>query len=72
MEKIEDLEPTSLTETIRQMVACASRDQAMKFGGKRGVLGKVLGKITMKIVKSLLPIFIYFLPSLLIFILFCP
>jgi hypothetical protein len=70
MEKIEDQELTSLTETVRQMVACASRDRAMKFEVKRVVLGKVLGKITMNMVKSLLPTFIYFLPFLLIFILF--
>ena len=53
MQKVEDQELTSLAETVRQMVACASHDRAMKFGGKWGVLGKVLGKITMKMVKSL-------------------
>ena len=70
MEKIADQEPTSLMETVRPMVACASHDWAMKFEVKRVVLGKVLGKITMTMVKSLLPTYIYFLPFLLIFILF--
>jgi hypothetical protein len=53
MEKVEDQELTSLTETAHQMVACSSHDRATKFGGKRGVLGKFLGKIIMKMVKSL-------------------
>jgi hypothetical protein len=70
MEKVEDQELTSLMETVRQMVACTSRDRAMKFEVKRGVLGKVFGKITMNMVKALLPTFIYFLPFILIFILF--
>jgi hypothetical protein len=69
-EKVEDRELTSLTETVRQMVACTFRNRALKFKGKRGVLGKILGKITMTMVKSLLPTYIYFLPFLLIFILF--
>jgi hypothetical protein len=70
MEKIGDQEPTSLTGMVHQMVAYASYGRAMKFGVKRGVLGKVLSKITMTMVKSLLPTYIYFLPFLLIFILF--
>ena len=53
MEKVEDQELTSLAETARQMVSCASHDRATKFGGKWGVLGKVFGKITMKMVKAL-------------------
>jgi hypothetical protein len=44
MEKIGDQDPTSLTDTVHQMVTCASCDRAMKFEVKRGVLGKVLGK----------------------------
>jgi hypothetical protein len=48
MEKVEDQELTLLAETVRQMVAYASRDWAKKFGGKWGVLGKVFSKITMK------------------------
>ena len=67
MEKVKDQELTSLTEMVCQMVACASRDRAMKFEVKRGVLGKILGKITMTMVKALLPTYIYFLPFLLIF-----
>jgi len=70
MEKIGDQEPTSLTETFYQMVTYVSCDREMKFEVKRVVLGKILGKITMTMVKSLLPTYIYFLPFLLIFILF--
>ena len=67
MEKVEDQGLTSLTETARQMVAYSSHDRAMKFEVKRVVLGKILGKITMNMVKALLPTYIYFLPFLLIF-----
>jgi hypothetical protein len=40
MEKMRDQEPTSLMETVRQMVACASRNRAMKFEVKKGCFGK--------------------------------
>ena len=53
MEKIEDQELTSFSEMVLQMVAYASHDRATKFGGKIGVLGKFLDKITMNMVKSL-------------------
>jgi hypothetical protein len=69
-EKVEDREITSLIDMVHQMVACTFRNRALKFKGKRGVLGKILGKITMTMVKALLPTYIYFLPFLLIFILF--
>jgi hypothetical protein len=38
-EKVEDRELTSLTETVREMVACTFRNQALKFKGKRGDFG---------------------------------
>ena len=53
MEKVEDQELTSLMETVFQMVTCAYSYRVMKIGVKRGVLGKVIGKITMKMVKAL-------------------
>jgi hypothetical protein len=65
MEEVEDQELTALMEMVRQMVACASHDRAMKFGGKRGVLGKVLSKIAMNMVKAL------FYPYLFTFYHFC-
>jgi hypothetical protein len=34
MEKLKDQELTSLAETVRQMIAFASRNRAKKFGGK--------------------------------------
>jgi hypothetical protein len=38
-EKVEDRELTSLTEMVCQMVSRTFRNQALKFKGKRGVLG---------------------------------
>ena len=48
MEKLEKQEITSLAETIRRMIACASHNRENKFGGKWGMLDKFLGKVTMK------------------------
>jgi hypothetical protein len=38
-EKIEDKELTSLLEMVHQMVVRTFRNRALKFKGKRGVLG---------------------------------
>jgi hypothetical protein len=34
MEKLKDQELTLLAKMVRRMIACASRNQAKKFGGK--------------------------------------
>ena len=44
MEKVEDQELTSLAETVCQMVACASRNRATKFGENEVYWAKFLAK----------------------------
>jgi hypothetical protein len=49
-----------LAETVRGMIACASYNRENKFGGKWGMLDKLLAKSQWNGKKPLLPIFIYF------------
>jgi hypothetical protein len=67
-EKIEDKDLTSLLETVRRMDARNSRNRALKFKGKRGVLDSNIGKIKMTMVKITFTPYIYFYHLLLVFI----
>jgi hypothetical protein len=58
-EKIEDKGLTSLSETVHRMDALNSRNRALKFKGKRGVLDSNIGKVKMTMVKRTFYPFIF-------------